>query len=76
MSQAASRERICRRAVLPADTREKAVMRGRMAPGIIEEGYESFSSGKKGHADMARTGLRWIMCKEAGVREGRHGLLT
>ena len=45
VSQAATRERICRRAVVPADTREKAVMWGRMAPGIIKEGYESFSSG-------------------------------
>ena len=76
MSQAASRERICRKAVVPADTREKAVVWGRMASGIIKEGYESFSSGKKGHADMARTGMRWIMCKETGVRGGRHALLT
>ena len=57
VSQAASRERICRRAVLPADTREKAVMWGRRAPGIIKEEYESFSSGHFWTPHMARTGM-------------------
>ena len=76
MSQAARRERICSKAVVLADTLLKAVMWGRRAPGIIKEEYESFSSGKKGHADMARTGMRWILAKETGVREGRHALLT
>ena len=76
MSQAASRERMCRRAVLPADTLVKAVVWGRRAPGIVKEGYESFSSGHLMTPHMARTGMRWIMCKETGVREGRHGLLT
>ena len=76
MSQAASRERICRKAVVPADTREKAVVWGRMASGIIEEGYESFSSGHLITLRMARTGMRWILCKETGVRDARHALLT
>ena len=76
MSQAASRERICRKAVVPADTREKAVMRGRRAPGIIRRPYQSFSSGKNGHADVARTGMRERLPDMSGVREGRHALLT
>ena len=76
MSQAASRERICSRAVVPADTLLKAVMWGRRAPGIIRRPYQSFSSGKKGHADMARTGMSGRLPDISGVREGRHALLT
>ena len=58
MSQAGSRERICRRAVVPADTLLKAVMRGRRAPGIIRRPYQSFSSGHLRTPHMARTGMR------------------
>lgn len=72
MSQAASRERICSKAVVLADTLLKAVIWGRMAPGIIKEEYESFSSGQMKTPHMARTGMRWILAKETGVREGRH----
>ena len=76
MSQAASRERICSKAVVLADMLVKAVVWGRRAPGIIKEEYESFTSGHFRTFHMARTGMRWIMCKKTGVREGRHALLT
>ena len=76
MSQAASRERVCRKAVVPADTREKAVMRGRRAPGIIRRPYQSFSSGHLQTPHMARTGMREGFPDMSGVPEGRHALLT